>query len=67
MADFMKVTIILTAILALFYINISYSKSPKSQRAIQVIAKQTPLLKQAFTQQKLAWGSPIFIRIFKQF
>ncbi len=37
-----------------------------NNRAAKAIKKHTPLLKKAFAEQNLRWGSPIFIRLFKQ-
>lgn len=39
---------------------------PTSERAQEVLARTTPLLQKEFAQQKLQWGSAVFVRIFKE-
>ncbi|VAW44912.1 probable exported protein STY0357 [hydrothermal vent metagenome] len=44
---------------------LSMLQIPTSQRAEQAINNNQVALKQAFNQQQLLWGSPVYIRIFK--
>jgi len=40
-------------------------KIPSSQRSRRIIQKIKPGLEKEFTNKKINWGSPIFVRIFK--
>jgi len=46
-------------------ISLSYSQVPTSQRSLDAIKRNTPILEQRLSQMELSLGSPIFIRIFK--
>lgn len=39
---------------------------PTSHRAAQAMDRNTPALQEAFRNQQLRWGAPIYIRIFKE-
>jgi murein L,D-transpeptidase YafK len=45
---------------------LSYSQVPTSQRSINAIERNTPILEQGLDQKGLVLGSAIFIRVFKE-
>jgi len=64
-----KTVISLVFILSLFIsvIPFSYSQDiPSSSRSRRLIERLSPRLREELSQEGFCWGSPIFIRIFKQ-
>jgi murein L,D-transpeptidase YafK len=57
---------ILSAILAINLITLAESKIPTSRRSRNAIRRVKPVLKKEFENKDLEYGSPIFIRIFKE-
>jgi murein L,D-transpeptidase YafK len=57
---------ILSAILAINIITLAESKTPTSRRSRNAIRRVKPVLKKEFEKKDLNYGSPIFMRIFKE-
>ena len=53
-------------VLLILVTNVSYSEPPSSRRSAAAIKRVKPALVASLKQSGLRWGSPVFVRIYKQ-
>jgi len=61
-----RISAILFAFFVIICISLAESKIPSSNRSKRAIERVQPKLEKAFKDKNLTYGSPIFIRIFKE-